>query len=73
MQGDIDADTLLSAMQHAYNVETNGSPFLPTVDGEGGVLPDFPSKLWAEGKFSKIPFITGDNLDEGNQTSDIRK
>lgn len=65
MQGDISADTLVSAMQQAYNVATNGSPFLPTIDGPGGVLPDFPSRLFSQGKFASVPFITGDNLDEG--------
>ncbi|KAJ3574887.1 hypothetical protein NP233_g1456 [Leucocoprinus birnbaumii] len=39
--------------------------FDPTIDGPGGVYPDYPSKLFARGHFSKLPFISGTNLDEG--------
>ena len=39
--------------------------FSPVLDGPSGVLPDLPSRLLAEGRFSKIPFIAGTNLDEG--------
>ncbi|KAF8211708.1 extracellular triacylglycerol lipase precursor [Mycena galopus ATCC 62051] len=37
----------------------------PVTDGPGGVLPDIPSNLYAAGKLSAIPFISGDVLDEG--------
>ncbi|TFK25302.1 triacylglycerol lipase 3 [Coprinopsis marcescibilis] len=37
----------------------------PTVDGPRGLLPDIPSRLLKDGKFAKIPFIAGTNLDEG--------
>ncbi|KAJ3569951.1 hypothetical protein NP233_g4716 [Leucocoprinus birnbaumii] len=39
--------------------------FDPTIDGPGGIYPDLPSRLFAKGKFSRIPFISGTNLDEG--------
>ena len=39
--------------------------FVPVLDGPDGVIPDLPSRLFAAGKFSKIPFIAGTNLDEG--------
>jgi len=39
--------------------------FIPTIDGLGGVFPDFPSKLFAKGQFAHLPFISGTNLDEG--------
>jgi acetylcholinesterase len=41
------------------------SLFRPVIDGPRGLIPDIPSKLWDQGKFSKIPFISGTNLDEG--------
>ncbi|KAJ7150711.1 extracellular triacylglycerol lipase precursor [Mycena filopes] len=37
----------------------------PVIDGPGGFIPALPSKLVAEGKFARIPFISGTNLDEG--------
>ncbi|KAJ7134800.1 extracellular triacylglycerol lipase precursor [Mycena epipterygia] len=39
--------------------------WMPVIDGSGGVFPDIPSNLFAQGKYSKIPFISGDVLDEG--------
>ncbi|TFK25306.1 lipase I [Coprinopsis marcescibilis] len=43
-----------------------GLAFTPTIDaGPGGLYPDFVSKLYKSGKFAKIPFIAGNNLDEG--------
>ncbi|KAJ7720798.1 esterase 1 [Mycena metata] len=35
----------------------------PTIDG--ALLPDLPSRIWANGNFSRVPFICGTNLDEG--------
>ncbi|THV00778.1 esterase 1 [Dendrothele bispora CBS 962.96] len=52
---------LLTALAEA----TEQAPFGPTIDGPGGVYPDLPSKLFAEGHFSKLPFIAGANQDEG--------
>ncbi|TEB32785.1 extracellular triacylglycerol lipase precursor [Coprinellus micaceus] len=41
-------------------------PWDPTVDfGRGSVLQDYPSQLYAKGKFSRLPFIAGTNLDDG--------
>ncbi|KAE9397230.1 extracellular triacylglycerol lipase precursor [Gymnopus androsaceus JB14] len=40
-------------------------PWSPTIDGMGGFMPELPSLLFAKGIFSKIPFIAGDDLDEG--------
>lgn len=33
--------------------------------GQGSVFPDYPSRLYAQGRFARIPFITGTNQDEG--------
>ncbi|KAJ6525277.1 extracellular triacylglycerol lipase precursor [Mycena vulgaris] len=39
--------------------------WMPVIDGSGGVFPAIPSTLFAQGKYSKIPLISGDVLDEG--------
>ena len=41
----------------------------PVIDGPGGLIPDLASKLHEEGKFAKLPFMTGTNLDEGTRHS----
>lgn len=51
-------------MQSAINIDF---PWDPTLDvGEGSVLQDYPSSLYAKGHFAGIPFIAGTNLDEGS-------
>ncbi|KAJ7314434.1 extracellular triacylglycerol lipase precursor [Mycena albidolilacea] len=50
---------------HAAAVATTVVGWTPVIDGPGGFIPDLPSKLVAEGHFSRIPFISGTNLDEG--------
>ena len=42
--------------------------FDPTIDGPHGLLPDIPSNLLKAGRFAKLPFISGTNLDEGSYT-----
>ncbi|TEB14210.1 alpha/beta-hydrolase, partial [Coprinellus micaceus] len=45
-------------------------PWIPTVDtGKGSIFPDFASKLYAKGMFARLPFIAGNNLDEGGHSS----
>lgn len=39
-----------------------GFPYSPIIDGL--LVPDFPSRLFARGAFSRVPFISGNNLDE---------
>ena len=60
-------------LKKSYLEGTPGGPdFLkrgswkPTLDpGPGSLVPDFPSKLYREGKFAKMPLLSGTNLDEG--------
>ncbi|KAI0629997.1 esterase 1 [Trametes polyzona] len=59
--------TILSAQNAARGKAGERFPWAPVIDGSGGVIPDLPSKLLASGKFSRIPFISGSNLDEGTQ------
>ncbi|EAU89350.1 triacylglycerol lipase 3 [Coprinopsis cinerea okayama7 len=43
-----------------------GLSWVPTLDlGPGSLFPGVPSELYREGKFARIPFIAGTNLDEG--------
>ncbi|KAF8635710.1 hypothetical protein AX15_000333 [Amanita polypyramis BW_CC] len=57
---------LLAAISEASDITAFG----PTIDGPGGVLPDFPSRLFAKGQFARLPFIAGTNLDEGTLFTD---
>ncbi|KAJ7448264.1 esterase 1 [Mycena galericulata] len=40
-------------------------PWFPVLDGPGGLIPDHPSVLLKRGQFARLPFIMGNNLDEG--------
>ncbi|KAJ8495360.1 hypothetical protein ONZ51_g1780 [Trametes cubensis] len=59
--------TILNAQGSASGQAGEQFPWSPVIDGSGGVIPDLPSKLLAAGTFSRIPFISGSNLDEGTQ------
>ncbi|KAJ7165517.1 extracellular triacylglycerol lipase precursor [Mycena crocata] len=59
-----------SVLIHAIGVATGQAnedfPWVPTQDGPGGLMPDLPSKLFAEGRFAHLPFIAGTTIDEGS-------
>ena len=62
-----------STLLQAYNVVQSMSPeapypFTPCIDGPDGLIPDHPYKLLSEGHFSRIPFISGTNEDEGESS-----
>ena len=65
----VDLSTLISAYTVSSKLSLEQFQFVPVIDGEGGIIPDIPSKLISEGKFSKIPLITGANLDDGSSHS----
>jgi len=46
--------------------------FDPTIDGPGGLYPNIPSELFEKGRFARVPFITGTNLDEGEFLPPLR-
>jgi para-nitrobenzyl esterase len=49
-----------------------GPPFTPTVEGQGGVLPDTPANLIAQGSFNtSAEIIAGTNLNEFGLFTDI--
>jgi hypothetical protein len=47
------------------SVHGTGFMFAPMLDGASGFLPSLPNAILQSGKYAKIPFITGDVLDEG--------
>ncbi|KAF5350557.1 hypothetical protein D9756_008575 [Leucocoprinus leucothites] len=56
---------MLPGVLNAISKAPEQFAFDPTIDGPGGLYPDLPSRIFARGKFAKIPFISGTNLDEG--------
>lgn len=43
----------------------------PTLDkGPGSLVPDFPSRLYSQGEFAKMPLLSGTNLDEATALGD---
>ncbi|EJD02497.1 esterase 1 [Fomitiporia mediterranea MF3/22] len=58
-------ETIINASNHVFSTIPSEFPFAPLIDGPGGIIPDLPSKLFKKGQFSRIPFISGTNLDEG--------
>ncbi|KAJ3899439.1 extracellular triacylglycerol lipase precursor [Lentinula edodes] len=61
----VNTTAILSGLVIAQNEAPEEIPWNPTIDGEGGFMPELPSLLFAQGTFAKIPFISGTNLDEG--------
>lgn len=61
--------TLLDAWNATVVDNPQPLPFAPVIDGDGGLIPDLPSSLLAQGRFARLPFIAGTCLDEGGFTS----
>ncbi|KAJ7219550.1 extracellular triacylglycerol lipase precursor [Mycena pura] len=61
----VDSGSLVNAITVATGEADDLIPWVPTLDGPGGIIPDLPSKLLNEGHFAHLPFIAGDVLDEG--------
>lgn len=57
--------TILAAEASAIASTDEFFPFQPVIDGPNGLIPDIPSQLLAQGRFSKLPFMSGTNKDEG--------
>jgi carboxylesterase type B len=54
----------LSSIVTAVNGKPSTCKFLPVIDGD--FLRDYPSRLLAEGKFHKMPFMGGHCTDDGS-------
>ncbi|KAJ7652949.1 extracellular triacylglycerol lipase precursor [Mycena rosella] len=59
------SSALLQALVTSSGQANEGYPWVPTLDGPSGLLPALPSVLFTAGKFARMPFIAGTNLDEG--------
>ncbi|ESK84548.1 extracellular triacylglycerol lipase precursor [Moniliophthora roreri MCA 2997] len=62
---DLNTTDLIQAINSTLSQADEQFPFVPTFDGPDGLVPGLPSKTLKKGRFSKIPFIAGDVLDEG--------
>jgi acetylcholinesterase len=60
---------LLAAVAAADAAAPEQFPFVPVLDGPGGVYPAVGSAVLPTGQWAKIPFITGANKDEGPSTA----
>ncbi|KAF8831846.1 hypothetical protein HHX47_DHR1000916 [Lentinula edodes] len=60
----VNTTAILSGLLIAQSEVPELFPWSPTIDGEGGFMPELPSLRFANGTFAKIPFISGTNLDE---------
>ncbi|KAL0065244.1 hypothetical protein AAF712_007755 [Marasmius tenuissimus] len=61
----VNTSSIFQGLEAAINEADEQTPFNPTLDGPGGFLPDRPSRLWKQGRFARVPYIAGTNLDEG--------
>ncbi|KAF9009197.1 hypothetical protein BDZ89DRAFT_534794 [Hymenopellis radicata] len=57
---------VFEGLLNSFAVADELFPFGPTPDGPRGLFPDFPSRLFSQGMFARLPFIAGTNLDEDN-------
>ncbi|KAJ7053275.1 extracellular triacylglycerol lipase precursor [Mycena amicta] len=64
-KSNVSSADLLAAVLAANSASDEDYPWAPTLDGPNGFLPDIPSVLLKQGKFTRIPIILGNNLDEG--------
>ena len=55
---------ILTGLVQSFSEAPEGFPFVPNIDGPGGLIPDIASRLIDAGHFARLPFIAGTNLDE---------
>ena len=54
---------ILAALNASLAIEP--SPFIPVLDGTGGIVSDYPAKRLSRGAGGRVPLMVGTNLDEG--------
>ncbi|KAF8060721.1 Alpha/Beta hydrolase protein [Lyophyllum atratum] len=61
----VDRDVLINATNNMFGQPAvySSRPWGVSIDGD--IIPDSPSVLTAKGKIARIPFIVGDDMDEG--------
>lgn len=58
-------ESLLAALENNTILHNELLPWVPVIDGPYGIFPDLPSRLFAEGRIPRLPFIAGAILDDG--------
>ena len=61
----VSTETLLDALNQTNTTFGGLFVFVPVIDGTDGIIPALPALMIAEGNYSRIPYIAGQNLDEG--------
>ncbi|KAJ7512829.1 esterase 1 [Mycena galericulata] len=64
LQG-VNSSALLTAENIASGQANTIYPWGPHFDGPNGLIPARPFELLSQGRFARVPFIMGTNLDEG--------
>ena len=54
---------ILAAINASFAIDPY--PFLPVLDGPGGIVSDYPAKRLSRGAGGRVPVMIGTNLDEG--------
>jgi len=54
---------ILDALKASQAIEL--FPFVPVLDGAGGIISDYPAKRLSGGAGGRVPLMAGTNLDEG--------
>ncbi|KAK7040276.1 hypothetical protein VNI00_009743 [Paramarasmius palmivorus] len=62
---DIEPQHILQGISASLTQAGEQLPWVPTLDGPDGFLPESPHEMFKKGRFSNIPFIAGNTLDEG--------
>jgi acetylcholinesterase len=65
------ASDILDASVNAAGASSDPWVWVPLLDGQ--LITGLPSKLQQEGRFARLPFITGTNLDEGKKRVKFRR
>ncbi|KAI3621518.1 extracellular triacylglycerol lipase precursor [Moniliophthora roreri] len=61
---DIDPQHIMQGISASLAQTGEQMPWVPMLDGPDGFLPELPHVMFEKGRFSKIPFIAGNTLDE---------
>ncbi|KAL1702025.1 Alpha/Beta hydrolase protein [Schizophyllum commune] len=58
-----DTDTIMNATWQVVPDTSRG--WFPNLDRD--MIPDLPSRIWAEGSYARVPYISGTHLDDGTR------
>ncbi|KAJ6552243.1 esterase 1, partial [Mycena vulgaris] len=63
--GNANTSEIFEGLSEALAEADEMIPWVPVIDGPGGLIPDLPSVLFKRGQYARLPFIAGTNADEG--------